>query len=157
MLRSQRPKHLLNDIKLVHLRISREHRLAIGDFPHNASNGPNIDRKGVRSRAEEKFRRAVPSRGHIIRENISFFNNASESEVTKLEDFSFDVNEKVFWFDVSMNDSIRMAPVNGIGELVDISLDELIRESFGLFFENLEKILFDEFEDQIELSFSSKG
>jgi hypothetical protein len=58
----------LDDVQLVDVALAREERLPVDQFAHDAADGPLVHFEAVHRRAQQQLRRAVPPRGHVVRQ-----------------------------------------------------------------------------------------
>jgi hypothetical protein len=75
---------------------------------------------------------------------------SSETEVTDLN-ISLLINQQILWFQIPMNDSLRVAVVDASEELVDHLLDLRLAHVLLVFPHVLLQVILDEFENQVKL------
>ena len=77
-----------HDVQLIHVGLTGEQRLPVGELSHDAPHGPLVHLQAVRVGAQEQLRRPVPPRGYVIREgfvSLVALELAREAEVAQLE------------------------------------------------------------------------
>mmetsp|Transcript_11133 Transcript_11133/g.50415 ORF Transcript_11133/g.50415 Transcript_11133/m.50415 type:complete len:234 (-) Transcript_11133:518-1219(-) len=82
------PHGFAHDVQLIHVGLTGEQRLPVGELSHDAPHGPLVHLQAVRSRTQEQLRRPVPPRGYVIRErfvSLAALELAGEAEVAQLE------------------------------------------------------------------------
>jgi hypothetical protein len=118
------PRDLL---KLIHFRRSREKRLEGVKLSHNAAEGKDVDRVIVGATTEDIFRRPVPPSGHVLRERRRVSNLLNQAEVAQLDERLL-LYQNVFWFDISVEESVAMNVVERRGNLHGDVTDLFVRK-----------------------------
>jgi hypothetical protein len=78
------PERFLDEVELVDFGLAWEQRLAIGEFPENAPDCPEVNAFAIVVQSEEELWRTVPACRNIIRHVASFLGkHPCEPEVAK--------------------------------------------------------------------------
>lgn len=150
----------LNTVKLIDFGVTREERLTITHFPQDAADRPNIYRFSIVFITEQELRRSVPSSSHIICQQCflplhrCLWKNSCKTEITNFKRFVLRIYQKVFWFDISMNDIYFVTKANCFQKLIDILFNIVFGYSILMLFDNFKQVLFHVFEDKKKTSFS---
>ncbi len=130
--------------------VTTEEDLAAGEFSHDATDGPEIDGRGVVLLTEENFGGAVPEGDDLVSVGVhGDLEGAGETEVGDLEGVVV-LEEDVGGLQVAVNDAVAVAEVETFEELSHENL-ELTSEEGLLAVESLLEILVDVLEDEEEL------
>ena len=124
VLRNQGAKALLNQIELVQVILSREKRLPVYHFSHDAANRPNIDGFVVVISANQKFGRSVPAGGHVVGHDPVGGHSPGESQVAYLNSRLLP-DEDIFGLNVPVDGVDAVHVGDALEELVGVVLDIL--------------------------------
>jgi hypothetical protein len=130
-----------------------EERAARVHFCHDAASGPDVDAGVVGPGAKENVGGAVPEGYNFVGESVNGDSECSgETEIRKLE-LSFEVDEEILWLQIAVQDSVGVAEVNALQELMHKGFDGDRGQcsSLALCVHVLLQVLVHVFEDQHEL------
>lgn len=123
VLRNQGAQTLLNQIELVQVILSREKRLPIDHFSHDAANRPDIDGFVVVIPANQQFGGTVPPGGHVVGHDPVGGHGPGKSQVAYFNSRLLS-NEDIFGLDI---------PVDGVDAVhVGDALEELVGVVFDI-------------------------
>jgi hypothetical protein len=109
--------------KLVFVGSAGEEGAAGVHFCHDAASGPDVDAGVVGAGAKEDIRGAVPEGYDFVREGVNGDSEGSgETEIRQLE-LSFEVDEEILGLQIAVQDSIGVAEVNALQELMHKGFD----------------------------------
>lgn len=90
---SQLAEYLLNAKELIDLRFTREKRITISDFSHDATDSPDVDLFAVHV-TQEELGGTIPSRCYVVRKlGAGLAELSCESEITDLQLIALRVDE----------------------------------------------------------------
>ena len=68
--------------------------------------------------AEQNLRRAVPQGHHLVRVGFDWeAKGSSKAKISQFDDFSIRTNQKVLWFEISMENPVGMEEDKGLQDL----------------------------------------
>ena len=139
--------------QLVFVGSAGEERAAAVHLGHDATSGPDVDAGVVGAGTEEDVWGAVPQRHDFVGEGVDRDAEGSgETEIGELE-LAFVVDEEILRLEIAVEDSVRVAEVDALEELVHEGFDGDGRQcsSISLGVHVLLQILIHVFKDQHEL------
>ena len=80
-----------------------------------------------------------------------------EPEITQTKVVITRIHQQIFWLNISMNDVLPVAELNGKHQLVDVLPDSIGFQAIGPLFQNLQQVLFKIFKHEIVPLFFLKG
>lgn len=113
-----------NAEKLVDFTVTRKESSFGGHFNEDAANGPDVDRRTVKSASHQDLWRSVPESDDFMcvgsdRETDA----ASKTEISQF-DVSLRVNQQVLWFEITMKDTMSMTVSDPLKQLPQVGLDD---------------------------------
>lgn len=138
--------------ELVDLGIAREEWAFRDHLDEDRTDGPNIDRWGVRLAPEQDFRWTVPQRDDLMREGADgWAERTCQTEVGKLET-SVSSNEQVLRFEVAVHDAACVAECQSTAALEEVRPYQRRRHHTVNGLHVLLQVLVEELEDKVEFS-----
>ncbi len=108
----------LNKEQLIELIFTWKKGIAVNQFSHNTPHSPNINRTIIR-RPNQELWWSVPPCRHVVGIVLSWlFERTGKTEITNLKLFGFG-DEKVFGFDVSVDDVVGMHVCQALDQLIN--------------------------------------
>lgn len=115
-----------NHVQLIDITASRPQRSATNQLRKQTANRPHIDRRAVLRVADQQLRRAVPTRGHIVRVVLAGTQHSSESKVTQLH-LALCGQQNVLGLYVAMQTALAMAVGHCLQRLIGQLFGQVIR------------------------------
>lgn len=119
----RRPKDLEDPEDLVNFRIAVEQRLFLSKFSKDTTDAPGVNWDGVSFLAEQDLWGSVPQGHYFMGQGLD--GNAEGSRQSKVGelDLSFFRDKNILRFKVSVHNSVGVAVVDSLDDLVDETLD----------------------------------
>eukprot|EP00350_Pseudokeronopsis_sp_OXSARD2_P012530 CAMPEP_0170546776 /NCGR_PEP_ID=MMETSP0211-20121228/5105_1 /TAXON_ID=311385 /ORGANISM="Pseudokeronopsis sp., Strain OXSARD2" /LENGTH=292 /DNA_ID=CAMNT_0010851399 /DNA_START=1285 /DNA_END=2159 /DNA_ORIENTATION=- len=157
LLLCQRSHYFLDAKQLVDFGFSWKQRLPIAQLSHDTTNGPDIHFFGIVV-AKEEFWGSVPSGGNVVCERAALIIEYScKTKVTDPQFVGCWIDEEVFRLDISVDDVVSVAELDGFEELVNELTNCFRIQSIGPFLQNFQKILLHVLKHKIQPLFPLEG
>ena len=152
-----------HDVQLIHVGLTREQRLPVGELAHDASDRPRVHLGSVFLRSQQQLGRSVPPRGYVICENFVGLVSLELACKAKIAEFErvrariVRADEQVLRFDVPVHDVVSVAPRDCLDELPDVPAHERWVEAARALLEHLQQVTGHVFEHQVQFTLATES